>query len=301
MSHVANFLMARRQLAQSFGQTTRQNSIPKRYLSTTMVSASRDTWSAKQYSKFINERTRPAVELLNRVQVASPKTVVDLGCGPGNSTAVLAEKYPDANVAGIDSSPDMIQKAKATLPGVSFDVADLEAFKPDGPVDVLFSNAVFQWLPSGRRIQIITQLLEHLSVGGTLAFQIPFNMSEPSHMAMRETAFAPGMPWVDTLRHTNPVREEFPTPNELYDGLKAHCSELDIWRTTYIHIMENHEAIIEWVKGTGLRPFIDPLSEIERQEFLQTYLQRLRDVYPVQEDGKVLLPYPRLFVVATRG
>ncbi|KAH7123148.1 trans-aconitate methyltransferase [Dactylonectria macrodidyma] len=301
MSFASNFLLARRQLAHSFCQTTHHHPTSKRFLSTTMEYASKDTWSANQYSKFINERTRPAVELLNRVSVHNPKTVVDLGCGPGNSTAVLAERYPHANVSGIDSSADMIQKAKSTLPGVSFEVEDLQSFKPDEPIDVLFSNAVFQWLPSGRRIQIITQLLEHLSVGGTLAFQIPFNMSEPSHVTMRETAFAPGTPWVDTLRQVNPVREEFPTPNDLYDGLKAHCSELDIWTTTYIHVMENHEAIIEWVKGTGLRPFIDPLSEAERRGFVEYYLQRLREVYPVQKDGKVLLPYPRLFVVATKG
>ncbi|KAJ3549128.1 hypothetical protein NM208_g647 [Fusarium decemcellulare] len=266
-----------------------------------MASATKDTWSANQYSKFLNERTRPAVELLRRVPLAEPKRVIDLGCGPGNSTAVLADRYPNANLSGIDSSPDMIQKAKTTLPDVPFDVADLTTFKADGPVDLLFSNAVFQWLPGDSRIQILSRLIEQLSAGGSLAFQVPFNLSEPSHESMRETAFTPNTPWVETFKRTNPVRDEFPSPVELYDGMKPLCSELDIWKTTYYHVLENHEAIVEWVKGTGLRPFIDPLSDSVREEFLQSYLAKLRDAYPIQHDGKVLLPYPRLFVVATKA
>ncbi|KAM0426115.1 hypothetical protein ACHAPT_008746 [Fusarium lateritium] len=266
-----------------------------------MASAAKDTWSANQYVKFVNERTQPSADLLSRVPTTSPKRVVDVGCGPGNSTAVLAKRYPDADVSGFDSSPDMIRKAKDTLPGVAFEVADLQTYKPEGPVDVLFSSAVFQWVPAGSRIQVLRQLLEHLAPGGSLAFQVPFNLSEPSHVSMKETAFAPNAPWVEKLKAANPVREEFPDPSELYDGLRHLCSDLTIWKTTYIHTMENHEGIVEWVKGTGLRPFLEPLSEPERQEYTKQYLERLRAAYPTQKDGKVLLPYPRLFVVATKA
>lgn len=266
-----------------------------------MASTTKDGWSANQYVKFLNERTQPAVDLLSRVPATSPKRVVDLGCGPGNSTAVLAERYPNADLSGIDSSPDMIRKAKETLPGVAFDVADLQTYKPDGPIDVLFSNAVLQWIPAGSRIQVIRQLLEHLAPGGSLAVQVPFNLSEPSHVAMKETAFAPNVPWEEKLKAANPVREEFPDPSELYDGLKHLCADLTIWKTTYYHTMENHEGIVEWVKGTGLRPFLDPLTESERKEYTEQYLARLRAAYPAQKDGKVVLPYPRLFVVATKA
>ncbi|KAH7122195.1 putative O-methyltransferase [Dactylonectria estremocensis] len=267
----------------------------------TMTSVQKDTWSANQYSRFLNERTQPSRDLLARVPLASPKRVIDLGCGPGNSTAVVAERYPDAKLSGIDSSADMIQKAKGTLPDVSFDVADLTTFKPGGEVDLYFSNAVFQWLPSGRRIEIIGQLVEHLSSGGVLAFQVPFNVSEPSHAAMSETAFAPDTAWEETMRRVKPGRDEFPTPAELYDGLRPLCSDVQIWKTTYFHTLENYEAIVEWVKGTGLRPFLDPLSETERDGYLKEYLARLKKVYPTQNDGKVLLPYPRLFLVATKA
>ncbi|KAH7156694.1 S-adenosyl-L-methionine-dependent methyltransferase [Dactylonectria macrodidyma] len=191
-----------RQLLRPLCQSTRRQS--------TMTSAQKDTWSANQYSKFLNERTQPSRDLLSRVPLVSPKRIVDLGCGPGNSTAVVAERYPDAKVSGIDSSADMIQKAKETLPEVSFDVVDLTTYKPDGEVDLYFSNAVFQWLPSGRRIEIISQLVEHLSPGGVLAFQVPFNVSEPSHAAMSETAFTPDTPWEETMRRAKPGRDEFP-------------------------------------------------------------------------------------------
>ncbi|CAG7566006.1 unnamed protein product [Fusarium equiseti] len=249
LSHVA-----RRHL---FNTLTRPSS---RSFTTTMAQR-KDTWSADQYSKFLKDRTRPSTDLLAHVPNASPKRVVDIGCGPGNSTAVLAERYPNAKVSGFDTSPDMIRKAKETLPNVDFEVADLTSYKPDQPVDVLFSNAVFQWLPNGRRIEIVTQLLNHLAPGGSLAFQIPYNLNEPSHALMREVAAMPNKPWTETLKQANIERDQFPSPTEIWDGLKPLCADLDIWQTTYMHVMENHEGIVEWVKGTGLRPYVDPLDE----------------------------------------
>lgn len=141
----------------------------------------------------------------------------------------------------------------------------------------------------------------HLSPGGVLAFQIPHNLSEPSHVMMRETAFAEDAPWAEKLRRENPTRDDFPSPVELYDGLTSLSAGLDIWQTTYYHTMENHEGIVEWVKGTGLRPFLNPLTEEEQREFTSRYLDRLKGAYTAQEDGRVLLPYPRLFLVATKA
>jgi trans-aconitate 2-methyltransferase len=266
-----------------------------------MAQANKDTWSADQYSKFLKDRTRPSTDLLTHVPNVSPKRVVDIGCGPGNSTAVLAERYPNAKVSGFDTSPDMIRKAKETLPNADFKVADLQTFKPDVPVDVLFSNAVFQWLPNGKRIEIVTRLLDHLAPGGSLAFQIPYNLNEPSHAVMREVADMPNKPWSETLKRANISRDQFPSPTEIWDGLKPLCADLDIWQTTYMHVMENHEGIVEWVKGTGLRPYVDPLDENARKDFIETYLGKLKEAYTAQNDGKVLLPYPRLFVVATKA
>ncbi|KAL4953773.1 S-adenosyl-L-methionine-dependent methyltransferase [Aspergillus filifer] len=254
-------------------------------------------WSARQYLKFEAERTRPSRDLLTQVPLESPKNVVDLGCGPGNSTAVLLSKYPKARVTGMDSSPDMIRKARATLPGIEFTVDDLGTYLPKEPVDLFFSNAVFQWLPQNQRFQIMKRLLEYQPSGGVFAFQVPDNLSEPSHVAMRETA-ADG-PWAATLGSAG--RDRFETAQEIYDELKPLCADVNIWHTHYYHSLENHQAVVEWVKGTGLRPFVDPLSPEHKEGFLKAYLERLQSLYPASVDGRVLLRYPRLFVVAVKA
>ncbi|KAJ5172663.1 Trans-aconitate 2-methyltransferase [Penicillium capsulatum] len=253
-------------------------------------------WSAAQYLKFGNERTQPVRDLLARVPLQAPQRVVDLGCGPGNSTAVLQSRYPDAHLTGIDSSPDMIRQASSDMPHLQFTVEDLNSYVPSGPVDLFFSNAVFQWLRREDRIEVIKRLMETQPSGGVFALQVPDNLSEPSHVLMRETANAG--PWAAKLASAG--RDSFQTPQEIYDQLKPLCASVDMFHTSYYHSLENHEAIIEWVKGTGLRPFLDPLSAEEKQGYLREYLKRLAEKYPTCIDGRVLLPYPRLFVVAVK-
>ncbi|KAL4903066.1 hypothetical protein BDW74DRAFT_157350 [Aspergillus multicolor] len=262
---------------------------------TSRTMASTD-WSAKQYLKFEAERTRPSRDLLAQIPLDSPRNIVDLGCGPGNSTAVLLSQYPNARIAGIDSSPDMIRKARETLPRVEFTVDDLSTYTPQEPVDLFFSNAVFQWLPRNQRLEIIKRLIQLQPSGGVFAFQVPDNLAEPSHVAMQETA-ADG-PWSEVK---SAVRDSFQSPQEIYDELKPLCADVNIWHTQYNHSLENHEAVVEWVKGTGLRPFIDPLSPADRDAFLKAYLARLEKAYPISIDGRVFLRYPRLFVVAVRN
>lgn len=253
-------------------------------------------WSAAQYLKFADERTQPASDLLARVPLQCPKRVVDLGCGPGNSTAVLESRYPNAHLTGMDSSPDMIRKARSALPHLDFTVEDLLSYTPDKPVDLFFSNAVFQWLGRDQRFSIIKKLMQTQPPGGVFAFQVPDNLMEPSHVLMRETA--ENGPWAETL--ANVGRDTFQTPREVYDHLKPGCSKVDIFHITYYHCLENHAAIIEWVKGTGLRPYLDPLSAEEKESFLSEYMKRLEKAYPSTYDGRVLLPYPRLFVLAVK-
>lgn len=265
-------------------------------------------WSATQYLKFEEKRTQPARDLLARVPLQNPKTVVDLGCGPGNSTAVLAARYKhhhhddpsSVHVAGVDSSPDMIQKAKATHPEIDFSVQDLKSYVPSQPVDLFFSNAVVHWLGREERMAIIERLMGSQPSGGVFAFQVPDNLTEPSHALMREVA-ARG-PWAETLK--NAGRDAFQTPQEIYDRLKVSseslCSDVEIFRTEYYHSLESHRDIVEWVKSTGLRPYIGPLSTRDREAFLGEYLKELERAYPRSIDGRVLLRYPRLFVVAVR-
>lgn len=268
----------------------------------TMATATSAEWSAAQYLKFEDKRTQPARDLLARVPLQAPKTIVDLGCGPGNSTAVLVARYsqPSAHVRGIDSSPDMIEKARATLPEVDFELQDLTTYVPPEPVDLFFSNAVLQWLGNEERMAVMERFMRTQPSGGVFAFQVPDTLGQPSHMLMREIA-ASG-PWAQTLKDAG--RDALQTPQEIYDRLKVSsaglCSEVEIFRTEYYHSLENHEAIIEWVKGTGLKPYIDPLSSHDREAFLGEYLKELQRAYPRSGDGRVLLRYPRLFVVAVR-
>lgn len=261
-----------------------------------MTTSTNTDWSATQYLKFEDERTQPARDLLLRVPLAAPKTIVDLGCGPGNSTAVLESRYPSAQLLGIDSSPDMIRKARATLPHREFIVGGLESYTPPSSVDLFYCNAVMQWLKKDERFEVVKKLMKTQASGGVFALQVPDNLSEPSHVLMRETAS--NGPWASTLAGVG--RDSFQSPQEIYDLLKPTCSRVDIFHTSYYHALEDHRAIVEWVKGTGLRPYLDPLQPQEKDGFLREYLRRLQEAYPVSCDKRVLLRYPRLFVVAVK-
>ncbi|MBY0383098.1 MAG: trans-aconitate 2-methyltransferase [Xanthobacteraceae bacterium] len=253
-------------------------------------------WNAKLYLKFASERTRPAQELLARIPLENARRVIDLGCGPGNSTGLLAARWPDAQVTGIDSSPNMLREARAGLPNLSFEQADIASWSAPADADVLFANAVFQWVPD--QIVHLKRLLCSLGAGGALAVQMPDNLGEPSHVAMREIASAAD--FAGKLSDVTKVRHPLPDPGVYYDALKPLCASFDIWHTYYYHVIDGIHDVVEWMKGTGLRIFLDPLEERERDQFLNAYTELMARVYPVHADGKVLLRYPRLFFVAVR-
>lgn len=252
-------------------------------------------WSATQYLRFRDERTRPARNLLDAVPNLSLREVIDIGCGPGNSTALLVDRYPEAAVAGLDSSPAMIEQARQALPGTRFELARIDEWQPDRAYDLIFGNAVLQWLPDHRTL--VPKLAGHLAPGGTIAFQMPDNLAEPSHVSMAETVAAG--PWAARLEAAR-IRDDLLTPGGYYALLCPICSRIDIWRTIYQHVMDSPEAIVEWFKGSALRPLLGKLDESEREEFLAAYTRLITERYPRQPDGKVLLAFPRLFIVATR-
>lgn len=252
-------------------------------------------WSAHQYVKFEDERTRPARDLLAQVPLEHIARGIDLGCGPGNSTELLIERFGAAHISGVDADDDMIAAARERLPYTTFAKADLAQWEPEAPHDLLFGNAVFQWLPD--HLSIFERLMGHLKPGGVLAVQMPDNLDEPSHQAMRETA-AEG-PWAARFEG-HPGRGTLPPPATYYDRLRPHSTSVDIWHTIYNHPMTDHDAIVEWLKGSGLRPYLDRAGPEHRDGFLAAYRKRIEAAYPTLATGGVLFRFPRLFIVAVR-
>lgn len=251
-------------------------------------------WCPGTYLKFEDERTRPARDLLAQVRSAAVRGIVDVGCGPGNSTELLAARYPEAEVVGLDSSPAMLEEARRRVPSARFEPANADVWVPDGNVDLVFANAVYQWVP--HHLEQLPRVLAALPGGATLAVQMPDNLSEPTHRLMREVASAG--PWCGRL--AGAARDPLPPARVYYEALRPMAGRLDIWRTTYHHVLRGADAIVELVRATGLRPFLDPLSEGERTEFIAIYTARIAAAYPPLADGNVLLAFPRLFLLAER-
>ena len=254
------------------------------------------TWNADQYLRFADQRTRPCRDLAANIALEKPQRIVDLGCGPGNSTAVLAARWPEAEVEGIDSSAEMIAAARKEVPEGTWTIGDISTWKAAEPVDLVFSNAALHWVPD--HAGLYPRLFAQVAAGGALAVQVPINLDAPAHRAMRELAGSPGWRAFFPQR----VREWHAFPSEVYyDLLAKEAARIDLWETEYLHILAGPEAIVDWYKGTGLRPFLDKLpGEAERERFLADYGEALRPLYPARGDGRVLFPFKRLFLIAYR-
>ncbi len=252
-------------------------------------------WDSRLYLKFESDRTRPPRDLLAQVPLQRARKVVDLGCGPGNSTELLAARYPDAQVIGLDSSPDMLASARKRLPALEFVEADIAQWQPAPDIDLLFANATFQWVPD--HPNVLSRLLQALPSGGVLAVQMPDNKTEPTHTLMAEVARQGGWLSAETegQNRGNPL-----DPEAYYDLLRPHCQALDMWHTIYAHVLDNAAAIVEWFKSTALRPYTTPLTPAARAAYLAAYEKRIAEVYRPRTDGKVILNFPRFFIVAVR-
>lgn len=253
-------------------------------------------WNARLYLTFEDERTRPARDLVAQIPLEAARSVVDLGCGPGNSTEILANRYPEAEVIGVDTSLDMLSTARRRMPHTTFIEADVATFRLAQRADVILANAVLQWVPD--HATLFPHLLSQLSEGGVLAVQMPDNLNEPTHVGMRKVA-SEG-PWADKLARATAARTVLPPTESYYDLLSPLAAKVDIWRTTYHHPLNDPAAVVEWMKGTGLRPFLEPLDPDEKAGFLAAYEARLTQDYPRRADGKVLLAFPRLFIIVRR-
>ena len=252
-------------------------------------------WNPALYSRFEDERTRPAAELLARVPLDAPRNVVDLGCGPGNSTELLVQRFPTARIVGTDSSQAMLAAARQRLPQVGFEQGDIAEWSPAQAVDLAYANASLQWV--GDHERLLPRLLSALAPGGVLAVQMPDNLDEPSHRLMRETAAEPR--FAAAIGDAANLRARILDAQAYYDLLVGDA-DVDVWRTTYYHRMDDAAAIVQWLRATGLKPFLDPLTTELQALYLAEYERRIDAAYPARADGKRLLAFPRLFIVARR-
>jgi len=254
------------------------------------------SWDPAQYLRFAGERMRPAVDLLARIGAASPASVVDLGCGAGNLAPLLLARWPQARLTGVDSSPEMLARARKDHPGAQFELADIGAWQPRAPVDVVYSNAALHWL-AGHEQRIVQLLEEAVAPGGTLAVQMPRNFSAPSHACIVET-IEQG-PWRARLEpHLR--REPVAAPGAYWRLLDGRAAELQIWETEYLQVLSGENPVAEYTKGTWLKQFLDRLEGGEREAFEADYRRRVRAWYPAEPDGRTLFPFRRLFIVARR-
>lgn len=251
-------------------------------------------WDPAQYLRFADERLRPAVELLGRVAHEAASSVVDLGCGAGNVTRLLAQRWPGAHVTGVDSSSEMLERASREVPEIRWVHADIGSWRPDRPADVLFSNAALHWLPHHERL--FPLLFGSVSPGGVFAVQMPTNFAAPQQTAIGEVVRAGA--WRHRLE---PLLRETPVaaPRVYYDLLTAQGASVDVWETEYVHVLRGEDPVLEWTKGSALRPLLAALDPAEREDFEERYAALLRSAYPPRADGTTLFPFRRLFIVAT--
>lgn len=252
-------------------------------------------WNSEQYLKFKKDRTQPSIDLANRLDSENPHRIIDIGCGPGNSTAVLKKRYPDAYVLGVDFSPNMIEKAKSEHSDIDFMLFDAtkDFDKLDEKFDIVFSNACIQWVPNHKKL--LADMMSILNPDGIMAIQVPMNFEEPIHKILTE--LVTGEKWSE---HFNPRIFYTLTESEYFDILSGLTENFEIWKTTYGHRMPSHNSIVEWYKSTGMKPYLDVLNDAEQEEFIADVMTELKKDYPIQANGEILFRFPRLFMLAKK-
>jgi len=251
------------------------------------------TWDPNLYLRFTDQRLRPALDLMLRIPLAEARTVYDLGCGTGNVTRHLAERWPNARLTGVDASPDMLAKAKA-IEGIEWQQADLSTWNAQRPADLVYSNAAFHWLDDHH--VLFPHLFNQVAPGGFLAVQMPRQHLKPSHQLLFDLVREPAWTFLMGAIREHPVHE----PGRYYDWLAPQSESLDIWETEYLHVLEGDAPVLDWLSGSILRPVLDRLEPSRRPEFLHAYAERLLTAYPQQSDGRTLLPFLRIFIVARK-
>ena len=252
-------------------------------------------WNSEQYLKFQNQRTQPAIDLAKRIEINNPKNILDVGCGPGNSTKVLENVFPNAHILGIDSSENMIRKAREVYSDIAFKVMDITSENQDlENFDIIFSNACLQWIPNHR--DFIPRLFSKLSKGGVLAVQIPMNFQEKLFTIMNETINEDKWDFSSMSVEPNETLKQ----EEYFDILSSLTDHFDIWETVYYHNMPSIDAMVEWIKGTRLRPYLDALNRNDAEKFINEITEKASRAYNRQENGEFIFKFRRFFFLAVR-
>ena len=253
-------------------------------------------WDAGIYLKFANERTQPSIDLIQRIKLPAPRRIIDLGCGPGNSTEALRRRWPESAIVGLDNSVPMIEAARRDYPHGVWNLGEAASWRASEPFDLVFSNALLQWLPD--HANLFRRLMDQVAPGGALAVQMPAHYDSPLHREILEVSRDPA--WNNRMHGARAALTREP-PSLYYDALQPWASHLDLWETTYYHILAGPEAVLEWYRGTGLRPYLEVLeSDEDRRRFEEMLLARYTASYPRRASGRILFPFRRLFFVAYR-
>lgn len=254
-------------------------------------------WDPDSYLMYQDERTQPSYDLVARIGLDAPASIVDIGCGPGTSTRVLRERWPQARITGLDSSPEMIARAQQTFPQEHWVLADAASWEPGEAFDLVFSNATLQWIPGHERL--VTRLFGLARAGGVLAVQIPANYDSPMFLAILQVAAQE--PWRALMAGVDRLVTLLP-PEFYYDLLSGLSSRVTLWQTIYYHVMPGHQGLIDWYTGTGLRPYLERLpDEAQKSAFKGEVLETCRSAYPLQADGRILFPFKRTFFLAHKN
>ena len=253
-------------------------------------------WNSEQYLKFKKERTQPSIDLANAIKIEGPKNIIDIGCGPGNSTAVLKNRFSYAHIIGADFSQNMIEKAKGDYPDMDFMLFDAtrDFEKLEDNYDVVFSNACIQWVPNHKKL--LSDMMSILKPNGVLAVQVPMNFEEPIHKIIAEVIKKPE--WAEKIgngRQFYTLKE-----SEYFDVLSALSSDFTMWKTIYMHRMPSHQSIIEWYKSTGMKEYLAVLSDEDKIKFEKAVFNEVEKYYPVQKNGEIIFRFPRLFFTAVK-
>lgn len=255
-----------------------------------------NNWNANQYLKFKKERTQPAIDLTKRIEMQNPKEIIDIGCGPGNSTKVLSDIFPDSFVTGADNSPEMLKAASKTYPELNFIMLDAasELENIQKKYDIVFSNACIQWIPD--HDILLKNMMDMLNDGGTLAVQVPMNFEQPIHKIIRHTAESEK--WSSKIMHMRVFHTL--DVSGYHSILSQISSDFTIWETIYMHRMESHQSIIEWYRGTGMRPYLSQLSDDDKAEFENDILSEIKKQYIPEENGEIIFKFSRLFFISRK-